>query len=89
MKDPRSHNIRLLLLSFLLTGAVMFCLLPVSYRRDPFARVQGRTSRIGERTDGEEIRHADEKDTEDLLLHLWREEMERHSGAGSLIGRRK
>lgn len=88
MKDPRSRYIRFLLAAFLVTGAILFCLLPISHRRDPFTRVRGRASHIGERGDGEEIRRTDETDEEDLLLRLWREELERHHGAGSLIGHR-
>lgn len=89
MKDPRSRYIRFLLAAFLVTGALVFCLLPISYRRDPFTHVRGRASHIGERDDGEEIHRAGETDEEDLLLRLWREELARHPGTGSLIGRRK
>lgn len=89
MKDPRSRYIRFLLAAFLVTGALVFCLLPISYRRDSFTHVRGRASHIGERGDGEEIHRAGETDEEDLLLRLWREELERHPGTGSLIGRRK
>ncbi len=88
MKDPRFFYIRFLLVAFLVTGVLVFCILPISYRRDTFPHPGG-TSRIGERGDGEEIRHTDERDTEDLLLHLWRQELSRHPDARSLVGRRR
>lgn len=89
MKDPRSRFIRMLLIAFLVTGVLVFCLLPISYRRDPFSRADSHTSRIGMHGDGEEIHRAQERDEEDLLLRLWREELEHHPGMRSLIGRRK
>ncbi len=89
MKDPRSFYIRLLLAAFLVTGVLVFCILPISYRRDTFPHPGAGTSRIGARGDGEEIRHTGEKDTEDLLLHLWRQELSRHPDARPLMGRRR
>ena len=85
MKDPRSFYIRFLLAMFLVAGTLVFCILPISYRRDTTPHIDG-TPHIGVRGNGEEIRHTGEKDTEDLLMHLWRRALSRHPGAPSLTG---
>lgn len=72
MKDPRLPLVRLLLASFLVTGALLFCLVPISYGRDAPRHVHGVTERLGGRESGEALRHTGDGVEEDLLTHLWR-----------------
>lgn len=86
MKQPMPMWFRYLSLSFLLTALALFCTLPVSYPRQTFPHAKSRTHHIGDAGSREEIHHAREEDTEDLLTRLWREELEKNPGETSLTG---
>lgn len=69
MNDPEQF-IKGLLASFLLSGFLLFCALPIFYPRESVHHLSWGTTHLGEPETREEIHRTKERDGEDIITHL-------------------